>query len=211
MESLLRIKTGKGLKNLKLWRKRQFRLFIVLTQLIALILVSWGLIVTRQEVARYEDYIDTKLGNQVMVLFTATHDNLKLIERLIAGETLPIEEMRKLREGTLTFSESYSDLHSLVIQRFGKPPQKLSKEPAVISYTMTQFLDKKILLPDADSFQIRGMEKQIQVIYEIHQQWIDALGGGKSVPDPHRWKEIADQVSIGTKMESLELEAILFR
>ncbi|MNR64780.1 hypothetical protein D3C85_1875390 [compost metagenome] len=76
---------------------------------------------------------------------------------------------------------------------------------------MTQFLDKKVLLPNSDSLQIKGMEKQIQAMHQIHQQWIEALGGGKSVPEPHRWKEIAEELSIGTKMKSLDLEAILYR
>ena len=164
---------------MQLLRKRQFWLFIALAELIVLIMVSWGLIVTRQEVARYEGYYDTMLGNQVTILLTAAYDNVKLLERLIArSETLSIEEMRKLREGTLTFSEWYSDLHGLVIQRLGKPSEKISMEPAAIAYTMTQFLDKKVLLPDSDSFQMQGMEKQIQVMHDIHQQWIDALGGG---------------------------------
>ncbi|MBD0382840.1 hypothetical protein [Paenibacillus sedimenti] len=196
---------------MQLLRKRQFWLFIAFAELIAFIIVSWGLIVTRQEVARYEGYYDTMLGNQVMVLFTAAHDNVRLLERLIAGETLSFEEMTKLRDGTLTFSKSYSDLNGLVIQRLGKPSEKLSMEPAEIAYAMTQFFDKRVLLPDSDSFQIEGMEKQIQFMHGIHQQWIDAFGGGKSVPDPHQWKEIAEGLSIGTKDKSLELETILFR
>jgi hypothetical protein len=192
-------------------RKRQFWLLIALAELIVLIIVSWGWIVTRQGVARYEGYYDTSLGNQVTVLFTTAYNNLKLMERLLAGETLSVEEMRKLREGTLTFSKSYSDLHGLVIQRLGKPLDKLSMEPAVIAYTMTQYLDKKVLLPDSHSFQIKGIEKQIQVMHDIHQQWTEALGGRQSVPDPHQWKGIAEELSNGTKYKSLEFETILFR
>ncbi|MDQ0899381.1 MULTISPECIES: hypothetical protein [unclassified Paenibacillus] len=196
---------------MQMLRKRRFWLFIALSEFIVLIIVSWGLIVTRQEVVRYEGNYDAMLGNQVTVLFKAAHDNVKLIERLVAGETLPIEEMRTLREGTLTFSKSYSDLHGLVIQRSGKPSEKFSMEPAVIAYTMTQYLDNKVLLPDTDTFQIKGLEKQIQVMHDIHKQWIDALGGGKSVPDPQQWREITEELSIGTKDRSLELESIFFR
>lgn len=195
---------------MQMLRNRRFWVFLALAELIVLIIVLWGWIVNRQEVARYEGYYDTTAGNEITTLFAAAKENDKLLERIIAGESLSIEEMRTLREGTLTFSKSYSELHGLVIQRLGESSQKLTMEPAVIAHSMTQFLDKKVLHPDLEFPKLEGLEKQFQAMRDVHRQWIDALSGGKSEPDRQQWRGIAEILSIGAQNKSLEFESILY-